>query len=188
MAFSWGSFILGEEHPCSVEKIPSSTAPRPGCPSMADVLAELQLDPVLRTGVQVTLLLTNHRGGYFLVTWKQIPWKWQNHLAMLDSKLCLGSCDCFVVVCCYENRKLLWKCIDFLDRKMVFTWNGSCGQGRRDDVFIWSRGILPQILAVSPVFWVQARVTSPWCSQKKSLFTDGSVPLAEQTHIRCTHC
>jgi len=113
MAFSWGSFILGEEHPCSVEKIPSSTAPRPGCPSMADVLAELQLDPVLRTGVQVTLLLTNHWGGYFLVTWKQIPWKWQNHLAMLDSKLCLGSCDCFVVVCCYENRKLLWKCIDF---------------------------------------------------------------------------
>lgn len=32
---------------------------------------------------------------------------------MLDSKLCLGSCDCFVVVCCYENRKLLWKCVDF---------------------------------------------------------------------------
>jgi len=114
MAFSWGSFILGEEHPCSVEKIPSSTAPRPGCPSMADVLAELQLDPVLRTGVQVTLLLTNHWGGYFLVTWKQIPWKWQNHLAMLDSKLCLGCCDCFVVVCCYENRKLLWKYIDFI--------------------------------------------------------------------------
>lgn len=59
----------------------------------------------------------------------------------------------WLLCCCL----LLWKQKAFvemhwfLDRKMVFTWNGSCGQGRRDDVFIWSRGILPQILAVSPV-------------------------------------